>query len=78
MSMSCTSTKTAKAIMLPCPMCGGEEAGIQVNLDYLEDDDAQFHCRDCDAEFGRNRIETILRKWAKVLAWLDAAPDCDE
>lgn len=75
MSMSCT--KTVKAICLPCPMCGTAEAGIQINLDYLEDDDAQFHCRDCDAEFGRNAIESIVKKWTKILAWMDAAPDVD-
>lgn len=77
MSMSCTTTKTLNAINLPCPMCGEEEAGIQINLDYLHDDDAQFHCRNCDSEFGRNRIEAIVRKWSKMLTWLDAAPDVD-
>lgn len=73
---TCTKT-TARAITLPCPMCGEAEAGIQINLDYLEDDDAQFHCRNCDSDFGRNTIEAIVRKWSKVLTWLDAAPDLE-
>lgn len=70
-------TCTAKAITLPCPCCAVEEAGIQINLDYLEDEDAQFTCRDCDTEFGTKQITNFIKKWTKVLTWLNNIPDMD-
>lgn len=76
MSMTCTKIN-AKAIVLPCPCCAAEEAGIQINLDYLEDEGCQFTCRDCGEEFGTARIGNFIRKWTRLLAWIDNAPDMD-
>lgn len=75
--MSITCTKPLIAIVLPCIRCGESEAGMNVRLDCLDDDDGQFECRSCGGEFGRSQIEAIVRKWGKLLSWLDAAPDVD-
>lgn len=72
--MTCT---IAKAISMPCPKCGNEEAGIQVCLWALDDHDAQFKCVECEDEFGVNQIREFVRKWSKLLAWIDNAPDMD-
>lgn len=74
--MTCTTT-TLNAIHLPCPMCGEQEAGIKLYLAGLDDDDAQFTCAECEGEFGRNQIKEFIRKWSKLLAWMDSAPDMD-
>jgi len=75
MSMSCTKTKTA--IVLPCPQCGNEEAGIELRLWCLDESDSEFRCNECEAEFSAESVRTLIKKWVKVLAWLDAAPDVD-
>lgn len=72
-----TCTKPLTAIKLPCLKCGEEEACISLTLFALDDEDAQFTCAECEAEFGRNQIVTFVRKWTKLLAWLDQAPDVD-
>lgn len=66
-----------KAIVLPCPFCGEENASIQVRLWCLDSDEEQFQCGDCDAEFGAKQIRDVIRKWSKVLAWIDQAPDVE-
>lgn len=73
MSMTCKNPLTA--IVLPCIRCGESEVGINVRLDCLDDDDAQFECRSCGGEFGRSQIEEVVRTWGKLLSWLDMAPD---
>ncbi len=72
-----TCTKPLTAIILPCPCCGEAEAGINVRLDLLDEDDTQFECRNCGGEFGRNQVADFIKKWTKVLNWMDAAPDMD-
>lgn len=72
-----TCEKARKAIYLPCPLCGEAEASINLYLHGLEDPDAQFYCQACEGEFGENQIREIVRRWSKLLAWLDAAPDCE-
>jgi hypothetical protein len=76
MSMTCTKIN-AKAITMPCPKCGNEEAGIAVLLHCLDDNDCQFRCGECEEEFGSNQIREFVRKWSKLLAWIDNAPDMD-
>lgn len=75
MSMSCT--KTAKAITLPCPMCGDVDAAIQIQLWCLDAEGEQFRCNGCETEFGREQIEAIIKRWTKILTWLDAVPDME-
>jgi hypothetical protein len=72
-----TCTKSLTAIKLPCPKCGEAEACISLSLFCLDDDDAQFTCTECEAEFGRNEITEFIRRWTKLLAWMDLAPDMD-
>lgn len=72
-----TCTKTAKAITMPCPKCGNEEAGIEVRLWCLDEGDDVFRCTECEEEFGREAIRELVRKWTKLLAWIDQAPDMD-
>lgn len=56
------ATKTATGGTPPCPCCGeahGDEA---------------FTCQECDAIFGREILKLIMRRWTKVLAWVDLMP----
>lgn len=65
------------AITLPCPCCGEDDIGVSVRLDCLDDDDSQFHCHSCEADFGRNFISEIVTRWTPVLAWLEKAPGAE-
>lgn len=74
--LTCTKT-TPKAIVLPCPFCGEENASILVRLWCLDTEDEQFQCGECESDFGSKQIREFIRKWSKLLAWIDAAPDMD-
>jgi hypothetical protein len=58
---------------LPCPKCGAD-ATVSVYLDEL----AVFHCCDCDEDVTREEIEDVIRRWQRVLSWLDTAPLMEE
>lgn len=75
--MTTAAPTCVKAIAMPCPFCGEENAGVAVNLLCLDDDDAQFECKECGKEFGRNQVADIIRRWSRLLAWIDQAPDMD-
>ena len=77
--MATTETPTCgRAIFLPCPFCGEEDASVDVRLAHLGDETADvFHCVDCDAEFSVGAVREIVSKWGKVLAWLATAPNVE-
>jgi hypothetical protein len=58
--------------MLPCPCCGVQEASIEVKL-YDLDGDA-FRCCECSAEFSVACVRDLIRRWTKLLAWVETAP----
>lgn len=51
-----------------CPMCG--EKAVRICLQ----DDGEFHCSSCDAEFGVAEVREHIKQWERVLAWMDAMP----
>jgi transcription elongation factor Elf1 len=65
-----------KSITLGCPCCGEPEASICVNLAQL--DDEAFTCLECDAAFTVTQVRSMIRRWAKVLSWLEAVPTFGE
>ena len=78
--MSTATQKETGFGPLYCPSC--HEAGATISLDLYEL--AGFECKDCGETFSRQEIEerieelkVRLERWAKVLAWLDAAPAID-
>jgi hypothetical protein len=75
-------TATAKrSILLPCPCCNEPAACVALRMSADAGEDCEFFCLECEAEFGRAEVEEQVNrwaKWAKVLAWADAAPQFDE
>jgi transcription elongation factor Elf1 len=64
--------KPINAIKVPCPFCG--QTGISIRLHELDCEGSQFHCGDCEEDFGFEKIQDFINKWTKVLAWLQTAP----
>lgn len=77
--MSATTTPALQNILLCCPKCGDQEAGISVQLHSLGDaaTDA-FFCGSCEETFGTDDIEAFIAKWSKVVAWVKTAPQFEE
>lgn len=68
-----SSTEKARGFgPLPCPRCG-QDAVINLSLDDLQ----VFNCNECNEEFSREELETLITKWCQVFAWLDLAPARD-
>jgi transcription elongation factor Elf1 len=63
-----TRTKTGFAVR--CIHCGQEEC---VKLDVHDLD--TFTCSSCDTEFSADDVRAEIDRWARLLAWLDTAPD---
>lgn len=63
-----------RGLALPCPCCGESEASI--SLDLFDDPFASdtLHCQECEADFSAQQVRDLVRRWAPVLAWLDAMP----
>jgi uncharacterized protein (DUF983 family) len=68
--MSDTTTATTPGILLPCPKCGEPEAAVNL---YLGEGNL-FFCQSCEQEFSTDDLHDIVRKWTKVLRWVDAMP----
>jgi hypothetical protein len=49
--------------LVPCPLCGQEEATIDLCLA-----DGAFRCQDCEGDFGVEEIHLRITKWQKLLA----------
>lgn len=60
--------------IMPCPCCGEAEATILLNLA----DTADFRCQECEAEFTREDVDRLIRKWGRLLLWIDAMPALDQ
>jgi hypothetical protein len=65
-----TEATTTKGLTLPCPRCGEPSAIIDVRLA----DVSVCTCQECSEEFGTGEVRTLIEKWGRVLAWLDAVP----
>lgn len=68
------STKTTTGLTLPCPRCGELNASPILHLS----DGSTFSCQECEGEFTADALRDIIRRWAKVLAWVDAMPKQDD
>jgi hypothetical protein len=64
------ATKTAKGFAVRCIHCGQEEC-VRLDVHNLD----TFTCSSCDAEFTTDDVRDELARWAKLLAWLDTAPN---
>jgi len=70
-----------KSILLPCPCCNEPTACVSLRLSADAGDANEFICLECDEEFGRAEVEEAVARWAgwaRVLAWVDAAPAVEE
>jgi transcription elongation factor Elf1 len=65
-----TTNDTIPGLSLPCPCCGCSEATITLCLA----DATTLTCQDCGGEFTTDDVRSLIRKWAKVLKWVDAMP----
>lgn len=66
-------TTTARGLTLPCPCC--HEAGACITLHLAEVD--RFTCLECEEEFTTDDVREMIdrvKRWEKVLAWVDAMP----
>jgi uncharacterized protein (DUF983 family) len=64
-----TKTETRRGIPTRCPFCGDEDT-LCVHIS----DVSLLTCTNCDAEIGPDDLRTAIAQYAKLLAWLDAAP----
>jgi hypothetical protein len=62
-----------KGLLLPCPLCGEQQASISL---YLDDMDTCC-CRECSEEFSLDAVRDMIAKWQRVLAWVDSAPTAE-
>ncbi len=67
-----SSPRELRPFHLHCPMCGEHEANILVDLGSLDGD--AFKCGSCEADFSVETVRTLLARWGRLLAWLDAVP----
>ncbi len=65
-----TKTATAKGFAVRCIHCGEEQS-----VRLLASDLHNFACSSCDAEFSADDVRAEIDAWARLLAWLDTAPD---
>jgi hypothetical protein len=64
------ATKTKTGFAVRCIHCADQDT-VRVDVHDLNN----FTCSSCDAEFTADDVRTELARWAKLLAWLDTAPD---
>jgi predicted RNA-binding Zn-ribbon protein involved in translation (DUF1610 family) len=60
------------AFTLPCPKCGADEASISIHTDARLEDGNAFSCNECDGEISATEVRTIIRRWTKFLACVEA------
>ena len=61
---------------VPCLKCG-EAGNLTIHLDCLDCGEA-IRCGSCDAEYGLVDVETAVRVWSQVIAWISHAPILSE
>jgi hypothetical protein len=59
--------------LLPCPLCGEQQATIDLCLA-----DFNLHCQDCDSDLTVAEVEAFIAKWRRVLDWLALAATAQE
>jgi len=59
-----------KGLLLPCPLCGEQQATIELHLSDLD----TCHCLECDNEFTLADVRKLIASWQAVLCWIDSAP----
>jgi transcription elongation factor Elf1 len=65
-----TCTTPARGMTLPCPRCGEANASFDLNLA----DGDTLHCQDCDENFSVEEIRDLVKRWGRMLAWIDSMP----
>lgn len=65
-----TKTKTRRGFSADCIRCEETES---VCLDL--NDVTTFRCSSCDAEWSAEDVQKLMDTWAKVLAWVETAPE---
>ena len=65
-----TTEATTRGFAVACIHCG-ETGCVRTDLSDL----SQFVCTSCDTEFTADDVREFVRQWAKVLAWIDTAPE---
>lgn len=67
--MMATKTETRRGIPTRCPFCGNENT-LFVDVSNV----SSLICLNCDSEISPDDLRTVIAQYAKLLAWLDAAP----
>jgi uncharacterized protein (DUF983 family) len=67
-TLACTST--ARGMTLPCPRCGEANASFDLNLA----DGDTLHCQDCDESFSVVEVRDLVKRWGRLLLWIDSMP----
>ena len=65
-----TPKATTRGFSCRCILCGAEES-VRVDLHDL----TSFTCTACEDDFTADDVREHVKAWAKVLAWIDTAPE---
>lgn len=65
-----TEKTTTPGLLLPCPMCGDQEAQILISLADAD----ECKCKECEGEFTLTEVRESIAKWTKVIAWIETMP----
>lgn len=66
-----TKTATTKGFAHRCPACGTEDS-LRIDLSDVQN---SLTCGDCEASFTVEDVREIAKGWAKIVAWLETAPE---
>ena len=58
--------KQVRGFSVPCPNCT-DIPGMSVYLNDLD----RFKCSNCEEEFSREFIQSLVAGWGRVLEWID-------
>lgn len=67
------TVKITKGFKHRCPSCG-EEDSLRLDLGDVNN----MCCVSCDVDITADDIRAIVDQWARLLAWLDTAPDRED
>lgn len=75
--MATATPKPLTSLKLACPFCGTEDPAIVLKLNDLP----ECECQECSETFtpaeAAARFAAMAERWARVGAWIAAAPDLD-
>lgn len=68
--------KGLPCVQLNCPLCGEPNANLSINLWTLDDPaGTNVTCAECNGEFSLDDVRTFIKRWTRLLGWLESIPD---